>query len=109
MLGVKQGRGLCCTAVGADWGLSCYEELSEPVLEWLGPAPTAHCLLGSHGPRDPNLREICVAFWKLIAMRNELVGGVGWGWKIRRKTRFCRNIPFVRSFVMTVCTFILAT
>ena len=56
MLGVKQGRGLCCTAVGADWGLSCYEE---PVLEWLGPAPTAptaptaHCLLGSHGPETP--------------------------------------------------------
>ena len=74
---------------------------------------TAHCLLGSHGPRDPNLREICVAFWKLIAMRNELVGGVGWGWKTRRKTRFCRNIlfvrSFVRSFVMTVCKFILAT
>ena len=74
---------------------------------------TAHCLLGSHGPRDPNLREICVAFWKLIAMRNELVGGVGWGWKTRRKTRFCRNIlfvrSFVRSFVMTVCKFILPT
>ena len=42
--------------MGADWGLSCYEELSEPVLEWLGPAPTAstaHCLLGSHGPETP--------------------------------------------------------
>ena len=73
MLGVKQGRGVCYTAARADWGLSCYEELSEPVLEWLGPAPTAtaHCLLGSHGPRDPNLREICVVCSILEINRNE--------------------------------------
>ena len=96
MLGVKQGRGVCGGRLGtlmlrgAEW--ACVRVAGT----------CSHCfhcsLLGSHGPRDPNLREICVAFWKLIEMRNELVGGVGWGWKVRRKTCFLSQYS-ARSFV----------
>ena len=51
LLGVKQGRGVC----GGRLGTLMLRGAEWPVLEWLGPAPTAtaHCLLGSHGPETP--------------------------------------------------------
>ena len=100
LAGCKTRKRVCCTAVRADWGLSCYEARSEPVSEWLGPAHSAHCSLParfSRTQRPQFARNMC-SILEINSNEEWACGWCGLGMENKKEDTFLSQYS-VRSFV----------